>query len=629
MSAYPWMKRYKRNLSFRYVFPHITGGWITFCRALLRVEWFFTHPIDEFLDDVREAVLWPFAVLAELGRWIVLAIFEFLKDLARGIQMGLDWLGRRSVWFGTAIAGVLGIILTLLLFLRPALQTSPVLAALHVNTPPQGLPAHSSSEAERPAPVDQEDSFDIFAPAVGAVMPTSPSYHDLNGYRAEFDAPHLQTELTRLTMPLGWSERRIARVESVPPGIPHPLREGAFDQFALLDGWEPHRYRRRDSRAAFSPYVARAGSRSSQLTPSWLTPESAVDPLRMLISQRNPAVVVEKIAPTTAPAGQPLQYTLVVRNAGEEHLESVQVRERVSAIERVTGVNPSAIVAGDELIWDIADLRPGEQRRLRVDVLPDEPLTLVQETTVSVTSGIAAQSEVRHPRPDPPPVQPDPMPSLTPEMEPEPPNLVLPDFGTPAVDLTVQETEPQAIAPAREILPGGFDIVNELPPQQEPFIEEEIVPQEPAPIPAEITSATIPSAPGPIDALTLGMTAPRNVASGEDVRTIFELHNHSDVDVTGVVLRVELSDKLQHRHGRLLELRIDRLPRGETYRTRLTTQAVQGGSAVIASRLRCTGGVEKSAERAVLVGRETAAVSSVVESVPVGCPPPSAWRRCF
>ena len=55
VSAYPWMKRHKRYLSFRYIFPEIAAVWITFKRFVLRLVWFFTHPVDEFLDDIRDA----------------------------------------------------------------------------------------------------------------------------------------------------------------------------------------------------------------------------------------------------------------------------------------------------------------------------------------------------------------------------------------------------------------------------------------------------------------------------------------------------------------------------------------------------------------------------------------------
>lgn len=415
-------------------------------------------------------------------------------------------------------------------------------------------------------------------------------------------------------MPWGWDLSRTIDVHSVATASPHFDSWMDITRSTMMDGWGESRERHEPAPTAFSPYVTRVHAEMTGVSPEWVSPEPTVDAMARVDSRRYPSVVVEKLAPATSPAGRPLQYTLVVTNWGDEVLPSVRVREQVSAIEKVINVEPFANVVGNALVWDVADLRPGEQQRLSIEVHADEPLTLTQNTQVQVISDVGAVSEVRQPRPEPALVEPDPQFPAVAEPAPASPKMILPDFGPEPGDLG--EPSPEFAN-------------DEPPPPARSYFEED----EPAErLPEEDEPVKAPARPRqPLsDALTMEMETPGAIGQGEQVHTVFVLHNRSDSDLTDVLLKVKLSKELQHRNGRTLELRLDRLKAGETYRTRLTTRALQTGTAHIDSQLSCADHRDRTASRQVRIAPEAARRADAVVRIPCVCPPPPcAYRPLF
>src|SRR5690606_15581600 len=132
--------------------------WIQFKRGALRVVWFFTHPIDEFIEDLGELIAWPFVALAKLSAWMLEGVREFFIDLFAGIEAFFRYLGRLPVWTGSAIAGALGIIMTVLLFFLQVASFEPVpLSAGLATTPPS-----AEQPVWQPQPM-VETNFDAFA----------------------------------------------------------------------------------------------------------------------------------------------------------------------------------------------------------------------------------------------------------------------------------------------------------------------------------------------------------------------------------------------------------------------------------------------------------------------------------
>ncbi len=632
MSSNPWMKRHKRYLSFRYIFPRVAAAGISLRRGLLRIGWFFTHSIDELLGKVRDGLRRIWAILVRTGSRVAETATQFAVELVSGIASVLRWFGRLPVWTGAALAGVTGIVLTLLLFLLPQSQTDPVPVSIgsDLTSSPHAAASVTEHVDASAAIADEadgagEEEFDPFAPLpddhTAEAFPQSGP--EPEPFVPVLDHPELLVSWSRLRMPLGWESGRRIDVVSLPQ--PPPQRDGwlAVAGAVSPDGWEPRREDRISKGLGFSPYVSHVGEPLARLTPRWFTPEAAFEPADRIADRSQPSVLVEKAVPSTAAVGQPFEYALVVTNAGDETLESIQVREQISDIERVANVEPSANVVGDALVWELTGLQPGEHRRLRIVIQADEPLTLAQHTTVEVTSGVGAVSEARHPRPEPPLAEPEPTPEPTPvQEEPELSDEVLPDFGGEPTESSPTEAERSTGEPRPALIPGDFDSANGLPPQQDepppqdapPPQQDPPLQQEPPPSPDTADATTSP------EALAIEMTAPAVVSPGSDLRTYFVLHNRGEADLTNVVLAVELSDELQHRHGRSLELRLDRLAAGQTYRTRLTTRAVQDGNATISSRVRSSGSREQSARRDIRISRDVVP-TDIANGAAGGCAP--------
>src|SRR5690606_18957000 len=250
--SYEWIRRRKRYLSFRYLFPELVVPWIQFKRGALRVVWFFTHPIDEFIEDLGELIAWPFVALAKLSAWMLEGVREFFVDLFAGIEAFFRYLGRLPVWTGSAIAGALGIIMTILLFFLQVASFEPVAlsagAAAHAAQEKSVLVEPDKTEpAWRPQPL-VETNFDAFAGTPAAQpepeqwRPTPPPA-----------AAGIDVELTRLTMPFDARER--IDVVSMPPQADLDSAWNHFERMTAATGWTPTRRGAPVGTPQFTPYV--------------------------------------------------------------------------------------------------------------------------------------------------------------------------------------------------------------------------------------------------------------------------------------------------------------------------------------------------------------------------------------
>ena len=595
MSAYPWMKRHKRYLSFRYIFPELAAAWIIFKRFLLRVLWFFTHPVDEFLDDLRDLLLWPFAALNTLWRWMIIGIHSFFSDLVRGIESAFAWMGGLPVWTGAAVSGVMGIILTILLFLLPAIDSS-VTASISDATQPKVTPITQAAQFDIFQAPPAEPKFDPFAapPQSHPVLPIGNFGHS---------QPSLQMELGRLDLPPWLKSREQMSVVSTPNRVDLQDLMQRFQVAVQYDQWAQRRFDRDQRTLAFTPYASQLGVRTTSAAPDWVQPEASVEPLNHYSTERHPTVVVEKTAPQHALIGQPMQYQLNVKNVGKEVLDSVRVREQMSDIERVSNTNPPSKIVGNTLVWDLSELQPGESRQLHIELQPNSEIQLAHKSAVQVTTRVAAVSDVRQPRPEPPR---DPEPTPPPAgPAPEPPVSVLPEF--------IDDPEPEPL-PQPEVEPMEFNPFDDLLPAEEEPATETLPPFESEPERTEESAVTE-------QPLRLEMFSPELVTTGGDVRTIFEIENRGGTDITDLVLAVELTEQLDHNKGPALELKIPCIAAGDVFRTRLTTEAVKDGTATLSSRLTSTATETLNAQRNVRISDEVQPPSDIVYELMPHCVP--------
>lgn len=99
---------------------------------------------------------------------------------------------------------------------------------------------------------------------------------------------------------------------------------------------------------------------------------------------------LEKHLPPQSTASEPLRYEIVVENRGREKIDAVDVDESVPPTHQLTDVSPAGYFEDNLLRWRLTDLRPGEQRRLQVEVVPTKSGAI--ETTTSVRPSIQVAS---------------------------------------------------------------------------------------------------------------------------------------------------------------------------------------------------------------------------------------------
>lgn len=110
-----------------------------------------------------------------------------------------------------------------------------------------------------------------------------------------------------------------------------------------------------------------------------------------LEGEQAPALIIEKLAPQQAQVGQPATFELIVKNIGNSTAYDVLVTDRIPAGARVERTEPQAETRGsDRLIWQIGDLRPGAESRIRIVLVPErtgEIGSVAQVTFLAAASG--------------------------------------------------------------------------------------------------------------------------------------------------------------------------------------------------------------------------------------------------
>jgi hypothetical protein len=432
----------------------------------------------------------------------------------------------RPIWTLGAAAGLGGILLTVsLFFLSGTLR--PVVAAREVAR--FELP----SQPVLPGPV-------LAQPVIQ--QPLTPAPSQPGGL-----VPYLTPEFSRLVMPFGWEDRRLATVVSTPqtmqPAVPFT--------FNPRDGWVRALFRSLPATAPtpFVPYREPSGLRWNSVTPELRVSDVARSVLGVT-PQARPTAVIEKQMPPNFSGDRPLEYRLIVTNPSQHALPDVSVFEAID-VGRVTAANPPAQVEPNGLLWKLHGLAPGERRELLISVWTEGLTALSAATDVELADRVSAVVQVEG-QTEPPffptePVRNDPAPAPA-GLPAFPKQVDLPPF--PKLDATpVPVITPKPAAPVP-------------PPQTEPAFPS--------------LPATTPVPGRPI--LKLSTEAPSAVAVGEDATTWYEIANVGDAPATDIVLRLKLAEGLQHHDGSLdVEFKLPRLEPGEKRRAQLVTRATAHG----------------------------------------------------
>ena len=113
---------------------------------------------------------------------------------------------------------------------------------------------------------------------------------------------------------------------------------------------------------------------------------------------QRPELKIEKVAPPNATLGQPMVYTIVIRNVGESAANSVVVEDQVPKGTSLSGTIPRAELTGKKLIWRLGTIKPGEQKEISVKVVPVAEGQVGSVATVNFQAEIASRTTIASPK---------------------------------------------------------------------------------------------------------------------------------------------------------------------------------------------------------------------------------------
>jgi len=230
--------------------------------------------------------------------------------------------------------------------------------------------------------------------------------------------------------------------------LPEPLFIERALSLLTQDGWRENRGSYREDTAAAKQTLPE----SSYMELRNLESEIRVVPGAMVASQD---IRVEKSVPTESENGE-ISIEISLTNPGTEVIDGLLVREHLPAMTVVRMADPAPVFRDDTLTWLVNDLRPAENRILRLTVFPteaenaDSDLLFESDTEVSALVAVTSptivndgQNIARQPPPQDRGGR-QPLPDLSP--------------GVPDVRLTIEEPlEPPRVGNWTRVV---FNVVN-------------------------------------------------------------------------------------------------------------------------------------------------------------------------
>ncbi len=113
---------------------------------------------------------------------------------------------------------------------------------------------------------------------------------------------------------------------------------------------------------------------------------------------QRPELKIEKTAPPKAALGQPMIYQILVRNVGQSAAHQVVVEDQVPKGSRLTGTIPRGEMADRKLIWRLGVIKPGEEKKIAVRVIPTTEGQIGSVAKVSFVAEVAARTVINAPK---------------------------------------------------------------------------------------------------------------------------------------------------------------------------------------------------------------------------------------
>lgn len=112
--------------------------------------------------------------------------------------------------------------------------------------------------------------------------------------------------------------------------------------------------------------------------------------------QQRPQLSIDKVAPQAAVLGQPMVYTIRVRNVGTIPAHQIVVEDRVPRGVQLDGTNPRAEMSEKTktLIWKLGTLESGQERTISVRVVPTSEGPIGSVATVNFSTEVSSHTVV-------------------------------------------------------------------------------------------------------------------------------------------------------------------------------------------------------------------------------------------
>lgn len=239
---------------------------------------------------------------------------------------------------------------------------------------------------KRAAPRTAELSFgeDSNTPAEDS---NPPSVSDASPFNTAEAEPLPQAESTETPPTLGVPE---PEMDAEPPGEERTEPEPEPEQLPAMG---------RDTPKRLSPPSDVAPLTSSNPDIEQLKGDGTID-REVPRGRLQPNLQIEKIAPQNAVLGQPLVYSIIVRNTGNAAAQGVVVEDRIPKGTELNGTIPRAEMIGKKLTWKLGTLKPGDTQTIRIRVVPKEEGQVGSVATVNFVAEVAAETIVTAPRLD-------------------------------------------------------------------------------------------------------------------------------------------------------------------------------------------------------------------------------------
>lgn len=276
--------------------------------------------------------------------------------------------------------------------------SAPTLVAPEENSVPVGNP-FGAEPIQTPAAepeMESENPFGNFAEQPEAANESFLTDKPATAWPAEpapAEAAPLETEEPAPTMQFGPQTGSTYEREEDPVAQPDPTKKIQILPAGGQENREPNLLRNAVGNTANDADPAKdVKLLSDQLVgDATVTDETLTETLQ-------PELKLEKKAPPTAAIGQPLIYSILVRNIGKVDADQVTVKDRIPKGTRLTGTIPRARLSDKTLSWELGKVKAGEEKLIRVRVIPTDEGEVGSVTTVSFVTEVAAETRITSPK---------------------------------------------------------------------------------------------------------------------------------------------------------------------------------------------------------------------------------------